>query len=218
MARLKLIIVILSCMAILNCDPKSCRDCETFNFDLSNWSLIDDSIKTKLTFLDEQLNEVYLSLIETNLSEPYRECQITSSPESVGCFLTRSSTYLVDGLGFEMKFAYEQIEVPGGNTALNDVMYKILLRETDANFTIETSPIYILDEQRLEINTSKNESISQSGESYIDVIDFQIDRMFNSETKEEIEPQLISRVTFQIPNGIVGFVLADSTSFILKSE
>ncbi len=218
MLKIKSIFILMLCFTILSCDPQSCRDCEAFNFDLSNWSLIDESLRPNLTFLDEQSNEIHFSLIETSQSEPYRECQLAGSPESVSCFFNRSSTYLVEELGFQMRFFYDQFEVPGDNPAVNDVFYKIQLIQPDEGSIIEAVNLDIYHEEALHIVTTEVEQISQSGESYNDLIEFQIDRMFDVETREEVENQLISSVTFQVPNGIVGFTLTDSTRLILKEE
>ncbi len=204
----------------VSCDPESCRNCERFNFNLSEWSIMDDTIKTTYVFIDENDNETKLQFEELELSEPYTECGIASSPSGVYCELIKKIKYFSDSLDFKFIIYYQQIELPGGNIATNNCFYSIELLDEETGEHLLTPPMDLfvgidtinilepLDEYKI------------SSERYTNVFRRKIDNMivyssYETIDVEYVEPK-INEIYYQIPNGIIGLTLENGKKLILK--
>jgi hypothetical protein len=205
------------------CDPQSCRDCKTFNFDLTNWSIMDDTIANKLRFIDTNFNEYNFELISVELSEPYVECQITSAPEGVSCFLTKRIRYSCDSLNLDFRILYEQIEVLNDNPAYNDCLYLIEFVDIEKQEHLITLPLDILHEEAKEYRLEQVTKYELANHEYTNVHRMNIDQMIVYDTyrkinSEYVEAKYLKEVIFQIPNGIVGLTLEDGKQLILMNE
>ncbi|HHG85096.1 MAG TPA: hypothetical protein ENJ82_10165 [Bacteroidetes bacterium] len=49
--------------AFTSCDPQSFRDCDGFDYDLSKWSIMDDTVADALRFIDSSYQEHFFELI-----------------------------------------------------------------------------------------------------------------------------------------------------------
>ena len=212
-----LMIVIIS---LASCDPENCRDCETFNFDITNWSIMDDTIANELKFIDEQLNEYYFELVDSEITEPYTECQLAGSEESVPCRLKKKIRYSSSNFEFDLIKTYDQIEVPGGNPAVNNCFYLIELRnETDHILT----PVLDLFRGIDTINRLvPMDQYFLANQLYTKVVSLKIDSMivydtYGTSNVEYVDAELLE-VVFQIPNGIVGLTLKNGSKLILVKE
>lgn len=207
-------------MGLISCDPEHCRDCETFNFDITNWSIMDDTISQELKFIDEDFNEINFELVDAELSEPYTECQLAGSVESVSCRMSKNIRYGSNDFGFDIIKTYNQIEVPGGNPAVNNCYYLIeLINENNHVLTQVHDLVHDIETlNKLE----KTERYSLANEEYTNVHVLNIDNMIVYDTYETInvefvEPELLE-IVIQIPNGIVGLTLKNGTKLILSKE
>lgn len=205
------------------CDPESCRDCETFNFDLNNWSIMDDTIAAELKFIDSNFVEYYFELISIDSSEPYRECQISSTVEGVGCYLTKRIRYSCDSLNLDFRIFYEQYEVLNDNPAHNDCNYLIEFVDIEKQEHIITLPLDILHEGGIEYTLEQLNIYELANQEYTNALRMNIDQMivydtYNTTNVEYIEAKHLKEVIFQIPHGIVGLTLENGKQLILLNE
>ncbi len=215
----KTILFIIS-IVFYSCDPESCRHCETFNFDISEWSIMDDTIKSSYRFFDESENEYLFEFKELQMSEPYKECQISSSEDGVGCLLTKKITYEADFLNYDFRIFYEQFEVPGNNPALNNCYYLIEVQGKQNDFHCLSPPLDLFTVVDMVKGLEPVESYAFAGQSYSNVLRMRIDSMIVFDTYvtidvKYVEPK-IKEVMLQSPNGIIGLTLDNDKRLILK--
>lgn len=215
----KLVLTLIISVSIFSfsCDPESCRNCKTFNFDLTDWSIIDDTIKTTYVFIDKNENETKLQLEALELSEPYLECGIGNT---VSCESTKKIKYFSDSLDFKFIIYYQQIEVPEGNPAVNNCFYLIELLDEVTGEHLLTPPMDLFTEID---NINILEPIGEyeiGSQKYIDVLRRKIDNMivYSSYETTDVEyvESKISEIYYQIPIGIVGLTLENGKKLILK--
>ncbi|MEZ4954652.1 MAG: hypothetical protein R2825_13880 [Saprospiraceae bacterium] len=218
--KLVLILIVSVSIFLASCDPESCRGCETFNFDLTDWSIMDDTVKATYVFIDENYKETKLQFEDLELSEPYTECGIASSPNGVYCELTKKIKYFSDSLDFKFIIYYQQIELPGGNIATNNCNYLIELLDEETGEHLLVPPMDLfagidtinilepLDEYKI------------ANEIYTNVYRRKIENMivyssYETINAEYVEPKL-NEIYYQIPNGIIGLTLENGKKLILK--
>ena len=204
---------------LISCDPEHCRDCETFNFEISNWNIKDDTIATELKFVNQDFVKKTFDFIKINSSEPYTECQLAGSVESVSCYLTRKLEYESASLGFKIIMFYEQIDVPSGNAAHNTCNYIIEYKNEDEH--LMTPPIDIW--QGVENTISRLIPVSEytlANIQYNDVYKMKVDQMLVFETYGKIDAERVDskilEVIFQIPDGIIGLKLESGEQLIIE--
>ncbi len=220
---MKHIIVLFVPVLLISCDPEHCRDCGAFSFDITEWNIMDDTVATSYKFIDENNREYPLELEELKLSEPYRECQLSGSVESVSCTLTKKIKYVSNALNFDLILFYKQIEVPGNNPAVNNCFYLIELIDKDKEDHVLTLPLDLFRGIDT-VNVLKPlDKYELAGQEYTDVLIMKIDSMIVYDTFETfnvtyIDDTQILEVIFQIPNGIVGLTLKSGERLILKED
>ncbi|MBP9135359.1 MAG: hypothetical protein KBF75_15135 [Saprospiraceae bacterium] len=184
---------------------------------------MDDTVATSYKFIDENNREYPLELEELKLSEPYRECQLSGSVESVSCTLTKKIKYVSNALNFDLILFYKQIEVPGNNPAVNNCFYLIELIDKDKEDHVLTLPLDLFRGIDT-VNVLKPlDKYELAGQEYTDVLIMKIDSMIVYDTFETfnvtyIDDTQILEVIFQIPNGIVGLTLKSGERLILKED
>lgn len=206
----------------MSCDPQSCRDCEIFNFDLRNWSEMDDSIAINLKFSDDNLEIYEFDLVATEFSENYRECQIASTIEGVSCYLTKRIHYSCEALNFDFIIFYEQYDVLNDNPAFNDCLYRIEYDNVEESEHLVTSAIDVLNDGIKE-RLDSMETFKVGNKEYSNVSIMHIDSLITFETyqkvaNEMVETKYIKNIIFKIPNGIVGLTLVNGKELILIKE
>ncbi len=218
----KLILTLITSVSIflVSCDPESCRGCETFNFDLTNWSIMDDTVKTTYVFIDENDNETKLQFEDLELTEPYTECEIASSPNGVPCYLTKKIKYFSDSLNYKFIIYYQQIEVPGGNVATNNCNYLIELLDEKTGEHLLTPPMDLFPGIDTINILEPLDEYKIADEIYTNVFRRKIENMivyssYETSNVEYVETK-INEIYYQIPNGIIGLTLGNGKNLILK--
>jgi len=206
----------------MSCDPQSCRDCEKFSFDLSNWSEMDDTVSTELKFIDENLDIYTFDLISTELSENYRECQSARSIPGVTCYLTKRIHYNCDVLNIDFKIFYEQYDELDNNPVFDNCFYRIEYDNVEEGEHLVTLPIDILN-AGVQDRLQSMASFQIANNEYSNVSIMQIDTLitFDSYLKaidERVEAKYLKDIIFKIPNGIVGLTLLNGKELILIKE
>jgi len=198
----------------MGCDPTSTRDCGTFTYDISEWSTTDDNNDSSITFLDDQSNEFEFKLIESLLSEPYEESQIgASTPDDVGCFLTKANIYRNDELETELSFIYEHYELPSSNWV--NIYFYLGIKNSQNDTFIRTQPLYF-NEETLNEQVETVEEIEISDQIYNNVFQFPIVNMLNSSTIQVHSDTIFRNLFFKPPMGLVQIEFSDGTNLIKK--
>lgn len=207
-------------LVFTSCDPITCRDCETFNFDLKDWSIMDDTIASELRFIDTDFKEYHFELISIDLSEPYRKCDISGA----SCHLTKRIRYSCDSLNLDFRILYDQYDAGlDDNPALNDCFYILEFVDVEKQEHIITIPIDILHDGAVEYALEELNTYELANRVYTQTSRMNIDSMmtyntYNTTDIEYIEAKHLREVVFQIPNGIVGLTLENGKELILLSE
>ena len=178
---------------------------------------MDDTIATELKFIDDELNEFNFELVGEENSAPFTACQITSAVETVGCIMTKKIRYSSNNFEFDIIKSYTQLEVPGGNPALNRINYAIELMIESRHII---APILDLFSGIDTINRlTPMDQYSFANQEHMNVAGVKIDSMIVYDSFETLDVEFVDaelqEVIFQIPNGIVGLTLKNETKLIL---
>ncbi|MEZ5059070.1 MAG: hypothetical protein R2879_18705 [Saprospiraceae bacterium] len=220
MKLLRLLIPFLFILLFYSCDPQSCRECGTFYFDITNWSIMDDTIKNEYIFLNNDSNTVILSHTETAFSEPGKVCQIAESEEWVGCTLTKKITYASNSLPYDLIISYEHFEVPGNNPATNNCYYTLETKNKLDGTHLITPQMEIFTGIDSVTRLIRVPVFDQASQSYSNVLRMDVGSMIEASTVNSPFPILatptIREIYFKPPNGIIGLLLQDGRTLILK--
>lgn len=213
---MKYTLLITSILLFHSCDHTSSRDCDTFNYDISEWSTTDDNNSSTMTFLDDQSNEFEFQLIETQLSEPYAGFQVgAESPDDVPCFSIKANFYRNEQLDTELSFNYERYELPSSDR--DELSFYLGIINSQNDTLIRTNALYI-NHAAFNEQVETVEEIELSGQIYNDVIKFQINQMFNSSTQQVHNDTIIESLFFKQPIGLVQIEFSDGTKLIKKKQ
>ena len=206
--------------AFTSCDPQSFRDCDGFDYDLSKWSIMDDTVADGLRFIDSSYQEHFFELIMADESEPYLGAAIVSSPESVPCVLTKKIMYFYDPMNLDFVVSYERFEYLDSTSEFNYCHYMIELQSGE-DTKLVTKPIDIASESDLENTLEPLDKYELAGHTYYNVLRMTIDQLIVYDTRREptvdyAAPKYIKEIVFQPPNGIVGLTLENGQQLILQ--
>lgn len=212
------IVILFALIFILSqgCDPVSVRDCGTFEYDISNWSITDDTVSSKLIFLDKDLKELEFHLIDTQLSEPYEAFETGAlTPDDVGCLMTKSNIYKNDESDTELAFTYSNFEIPANNRPI--IYFYLEIKNSKSDTFIRTQPIYFKDTFPGNLD-DVIEEIAFAGQIYNDVGKFKVVGMLNSITMEFSSDTIFRNLYFKPPIGLVQIEFLDGTKLIKRNE
>lgn len=209
-----LLICVLILMTFNACDPISCRDCETINYDITQWSISDDIENESLVFEDENQIQYIFELTAVEFSESYNECQISSTPEGVACQLSKTLIYSSTELDLEFKIAYNQYQ-DLETTDVTPISYGFRKMD-DSLFTNISQPLYWPTSQELiDLIMTEIDSFEIGSQQYFDVLNFTPRFMTDPITMEDIELIYVESLTFQPPNGLIGIRTIENGQLIL---
>ncbi len=204
---------------ITSCDPVNCRKCNRFNFDIKHWSKMDDTVSYTMRFVDEALHHYNFRLISVDYSQPYEECEITSSSESVVCTLNKTIEYTCDTLGLTIQIVYNQYENLNPNNQNEKCLYFIKIKGVNEHENLATSFVYIDNEDISKYSLTSMPEYQVGQIKYQDVYVKSLDKMIvfetlNTPNSTKVDAKFFKEIVFQIPNGIVGLTLENGDKII----
>lgn len=214
MKAISLIIGVLIILTCNSCDPMSCRDCGTIEYDIRQWSLSDHNEIALLTFEDQNQTQFLFNLLSVEFSEPYNKCEISSTPEGVACLLTKTLIYASNDLNLELRIVYNQFkDLVSTDVTLINYGFK---RSEENLFTDISQPLYWPTSQELiDLVLTELDSFAVGSYQYDKVLNFNPRFMVDPNTMEEIEPRYIESLYFKPSIGLVGIETTDNGNIIL---